>query len=1065
MRIGAMFHLLLLLGFYTTGVCLSRQYHFINQNKTWAEAQRYCRENYVDLASIDHAEEELALFRKTDFRSSRKTWIGLYDDLNSWKWSLNNDSFYKEGERVFRNWYITKPRNWGGKSLCASLSRFNGEWQATYCSALLQFLCYDGRIQASERYVLVNEHLNWTEAQRYCREHHTDLASVRSETEDHQIRLIYNIYNTYYYYDIIWIGLYRTRSWSDRSNSSFSNWKPGQPDNYDQNEYCTAVSLNNADSGKWTDENCNQTIPFLCYRTMSSASSRVYYFVNKNKTWIEAQRHCRENYTDLATIENMEEMNSLLNAVNTSYSGLAWIGLYDDPDSWRWSLDDDSLYKEGEKMYTGWYHEPDNYNGKELCVFIRSDGKWSDGDCNNYINFVCYDGRNVTDGYIWVAQFMPWAEAQHYCRQHYTDLASVRNQEDNKKILNLTGGSPAWIGLYRTRLWSDQHESTYENWRPASPYIPEQPDNGLYVFWEHGNQHCTALSLRDYGQWTDEDCLASFPFICYNKFCPGSLCTRQYHFVSENKTWTEAQRYCRGNYIDLATITNMEDMEKLVEAVYGNYSGLAWIGLYDDMNSWKWSLDNDLLYMAGERSFRNWYINKPMNWLGNSACVYFSVFDMVWWEAPCYFTLPFICFDGRRNASENYILVQRYMSWTEAQRYCREIYTDLISVRNEAENLRIRSLLRHYFSNVWIGLYRTSYWSDKSNSSFSYWNQGQPDNYGQSEHCTAVFTNSGTWTDENCGKTFPFFCYRTTSLSSRQYHFINVNKTWTEAQRYCRENYTDLATVENMEEVNTLIYTANSNYSGLAWIGLYGDLGGWRWSLDGDAFYKEGERDFRGWYEEPNNYNGKELCVSMRSTGEWSDQQCTLLLGFICYSGTHREYVWISTRMTWQEAQSFCRANYTDLASVRNETELQRILSIIHNGYEVWIGLYRSRLWSDQSNSTFTFWRPENQGYHISEPDNGLYIFGQSGSQRCTSVDSTGKWTDENCFARFPFLCYSGSNPGVVIVLRMKIQVRGNMPDSQIKELVLMQFQQELTRLGISKILKMRVRNMRKLSA
>ncbi|KAK3554979.1 hypothetical protein QTP86_002411 [Hemibagrus guttatus] len=1151
----SMFHLLLLLGFCTTGVCLSRQYHFINQNKTWAEAQRYCRENYVDLASIDNAEEELALIKTVDIRNYSPVWLGLYDDLNSWKWSLDHDdAFYQEGKTSFRNWYIHKPGNWYETRLCAVFLGFNGVWQEKHCSEVLPLICFDA--SASSRvYYFVNENKTWTEAQRYCRENYTDLATIDNMEE---MKKLLNAANTSYsglawiglyddpdswrwsldddslynegektftgwyhepdnydgkelcvfirsdgkwsdgncnsymnfvcydgrnvtdgyiwvtqfmpwaeaqhycrqhYTDLAsvrnqednkkilnltggsaaWIGLYRTRLWSDQHKSTYENWRqaspyiPEQPDNglyvfwEHGNQHCTAVSL--GDYGQWTDEDCLATFPFICYNSfdaiwwgascytmmpficfdampsishhyhfvnenktwteaqkycreiyrdlatidnmeemnnllntanvsytglawiglydilddwrwsldddafykederefrgwyhepnnyngkelcvsmyytgewfdqqctqrlgfvcynastpaMSSASSRAYYFVNENKTWTEAQRYCRENYTDLATIDNMEEMKKLLNAANTSYSGLAWIGLYDDPDSWRWSLDDDSLYNVGEKTFTGWYHEPDNYNGKELCVFIRSDGKWSDGNCNSYMNFVCYDGRNVTDGYIWVTQFMPWAEAQHYCRQHYTDLASVRNQEDNKKILNLTGGSAAWIGLYRTRLWSDQHKSTYENWRQASPYIPEQPDNGLYVFWEHGNQHCTAVSLGDYGKWTDEDCLATFPFICYNR---------------------------------------------------------------------------------------------------------------------------------RRNASESYIFVQQYMSWTEAQRYCRENYTDLISVKNKDENLRIRSLLRHYFSNVWIGLYRTSYWSDRNNSSFSYWNHGQPDNYGQSEHCTAVFTNSGTWTDENCGKTFPFFCYRTTSLSSRQYHFINVNKTWTEAQRYCRENYTDLATIENIEEVYTLIYSVNGSYSGLAWIGLYGDLGSWRWSLDDDAFYKEGERDFRGWYQEPNNYNGKELCVSMRSTGEWFDQQCTQLLGFICYSGTNREYVWISTRMTWQEAQSFCRVNYTDLASVRNETELQRILSIIYSGYDVWIGLYRSRSWSDQSNSTFTYWRPENQEYYISEPDNGLYIFGQSGSQRCTSVDSTGKWTDENCFARYPFLCYSAT--------------------------------------------------------
>ncbi|MCI4386906.1 hypothetical protein PGIGA_G00068190 [Pangasianodon gigas] len=423
----AMFHLLLLLGFCTIGVCLSRQYHFINENKTWAEAQRYCRENYVDLASIDNAEEELALIKTVDIRNNSPVWLGLYDDLNSWKWSLDDDdddddAFYQEGETSFRNWYIKKPKTSYENRSCTVFSIFDGVWQENYCSVMLPFICFDGSGNTSEIHVVVNQYMTWTEAQRYCREHYTDLTSVRNENENQKIRSL--LYHHFPHYNIVWIGLYRTRSWSDKSNASFSNWKPGRPDNYGLREYCTAVSFNHSDSGKWLDENCSQTIPFLCYNATSSASSHVYHFVNESKTWLDAQRYCRENHTDLATIDNMEEMNELLNTVNGSYSGLAWIGLYDDLDSWRWSLDDDSFYKEGEKMFRGWYHEPDNYNGKELCVYIRSDGKWSDGDCNDYKTFVCYDGRNVTEGYTWVNQVMRWAEAQHYCRQHYKDLAS-----------------------------------------------------------------------------------------------------------------------------------------------------------------------------------------------------------------------------------------------------------------------------------------------------------------------------------------------------------------------------------------------------------------------------------------------------------------------------------------------------------------------------------------------------------------------------------------------------------------------------------------------------------------
>ncbi|KAF4077083.1 hypothetical protein AMELA_G00204080 [Ameiurus melas] len=330
------------------------------------------------------------------------------------------------------------------------------------------------------------------------------------------------------YYGPFWIGLYRTRSWSDKSNSSFSNWNPGQPDNYRQNESCTAVSFNSVNYyynyyyhsylyyGKWTDENCGQAFPFLCYSTTLSSSSRQYHFINENKTWTEAQRYCRENYTDLATVDNMEEMNTLLNTVNGSYSGLAWIGLYDDLDSWRWSLDDDAFYQEGERDFRGWYQQPDNYKGHELCVYISSDGTWFDGNCDIRSPFVCYDGKNGTDDYRWILSSMPWREAQDYCREHYTDLASVRNQTDNQRILNLTGGTETWIGLYRTRLWSDKQESTYENWRTDTSYIPGQPDNGVYTQWAIGNQHCTAVLFNDSGYWTDENCFATFPFICYN---------------------------------------------------------------------------------------------------------------------------------------------------------------------------------------------------------------------------------------------------------------------------------------------------------------------------------------------------------------------------------------------------------------------------------------------------------------------------------------------------------------------------------------------------------------------
>ncbi|XP_060791484.1 macrophage mannose receptor 1-like [Neoarius graeffei] len=570
---------------------------------------------------------------------------------------------------------------------------------------------------------------------------------------------------------------------------------------------------------------------------------------------------------------------------------------------------------------------------------------------------------------------------------------------------------------------------------------------------------------------------------------------RQYHFINEKKTWAEAQRYCREKYTDLATIDTIEDMSSLLNTVTGSYLGSAWIvnnnkeslagddileteiwnsrrswiGLYNDLNSWKWSLNDDSFYKEGERSFRNWYIQKPMNWNENELCVTFVTYSELWTETSCSNMHPFICFDGKANASERYVLVTQNMNWTEAQSYCREHYTDLTSVRNDTENQKIGSLFSPYdsgYNTVWIGLYRTRSWSDKSNSSFRNWKPGQPDNYRQNESCTAVaFNDSGKWTDENCSQVLPFLCYITTtskSTSSRQYYLINQKKTWTEAQRYCREKYTDLATIDNMEDMSTLLNTVNDSYSGLAWIGLYDDLDSWRWSLDDDAYYQEGEREFRGWYQQPDNFNGQELCVSMSPTGEWFDQPCTTIKAFVCYNsknGSKNLYVGIYYKMTWEEAQKFCRANHTDLASVRNETELQQILSVT-NGSEVWIGLYRSQLWSDQSNLSFTYWRPEKGEWFETITE---YFIKVHRNQRCAAMDLSGHWTYENCFTSFPFICYTTFNTGAMMRLQVKIKANGNLFYPEIKRLVLMKLRQELKRQEISRDFILNVRNIQKL--
>ncbi len=109
--------------------------------------------------------------------------------------------------------------------------------------------------KASTGFVREPEGKNWTDAQKYCRENHTDLASVRNESENNQIedKLTDNQ---------AWIGLHRLWVWSDNSTASFTHWKTDRPQSrVGYHDDCALIDL----QGRWTDELCSKPHPFVCY--------------------------------------------------------------------------------------------------------------------------------------------------------------------------------------------------------------------------------------------------------------------------------------------------------------------------------------------------------------------------------------------------------------------------------------------------------------------------------------------------------------------------------------------------------------------------------------------------------------------------------------------------------------------------------------------------------------------------------------------------------------------------------------------------------------------------------
>ncbi|KAL7399234.1 hypothetical protein ABVT39_021880 [Epinephelus coioides] len=283
------------------------------------------------------------------------------------------------------------------------------------------------------------------------------------------------------------------------------------------------------------------------------------------------------------------------------------------------------------------------------------------------------------------------------------------------------------------------------------------------------------------------------------------------------------------------------------------------------------------------------------------------------------------------------------------------------------------------------------------------------------------------------------------SHAERQYHFVYDRKNWTEAQSYCREKYTDLATVDNMEDVNTLINMTDRNRG--PWIGLYRDS--WRWSLSDTSFYKHGETEFRRWRAgEPSYINNAAHCTAMDEDGLWNSLQCSDSLKVVCsyVRGSDVTFILINKSMTWTEAQSHCRVNYTDLTSVRNMTENQKVQELIPAGERVWIGLFRdSWKWSDGSSSSFRPWIP---GF----PDN------YGGNQLCVAADfgSSGQWFNLPCDDRTAFICYSTSTTKQVFRLKFHTQDSSLDPnDPAVMEDTLKKLKQKLKGQGLGDNIKL----------
>ncbi|CAJ1062957.1 macrophage mannose receptor 1-like [Xyrichtys novacula] len=535
-------------------------FYYINTNTTWDDAADYCEHNYIGLAQVDSSKSVETIIKISSKGYTGKAWIGLYQNNSTWTWENGQPLIYS-------NWINM------GDGFCGSIGG-DGYWIDKSCSLKRSHVCMD-----KDGFYVYDNNLSWNDSKTDCEARGYTLAYIHDEIKNAELQAELGMDDNH------WIGLSRSVSWTwteSGTNVTFQNWQTGQPDNPGSNN-CVAVQMVD---GNWTDEACTTPLPFLCYSekttTDSPESSELSHegaVRETNSTSNSTAQAVRKTMIrmKIATDANMEN-GTLISGLNQQLQkALAKQGLGELKVTWR-----KVPVKAQEQQQEDVTSEMDHTIPLLFSIF---------GLCTPSFYELCR--------FHYIDLELNWTDAQHYCRDKYSDLATIESQT---YISHFNGPKQAWIGLNDDPLsWQTTTSKDRNSWRWSSTgeitgyqnWYKQKPDN------YKGGEFC--VIFNQHGTWDDKRCDLKFYFSCYTAM--NSSSPKIFKMIASVKTWKDAQAYCRTHYTDLAMIENAQENAEVL-AQKEEDTMFMWIGL--SREAWKWS-DNR------ESSFRNWRPGHPDN--------------------------------------------------------------------------------------------------------------------------------------------------------------------------------------------------------------------------------------------------------------------------------------------------------------------------------------------------------------------------------------------------------------------------------------------------------------------
>ncbi|KAF3833054.1 hypothetical protein F7725_026719 [Dissostichus mawsoni] len=385
-----------------------------------------------------------------------KVWAGLRFLAGHWVW-VNGASMV----------YSHLPPCPPVEQVCGVLSKNGtGRVEITDCTEKRNFLStVSGLGSVVQRYyVYVQEHLNWQEAQSYCRKLMKKVCTWRS----------------------IMPG-------SACTKNKTKDWH-GAMEKAPTTSFPLHILPNTATKNAYHVRRCETYYFFFCHHAHGNYLD--YELILQSKTWSEALQYCKREFTDLATFRSIEDLDKDVEEQVFQ----VWTGLHRDGETWSWST--------GVSDFRNWAEDEPGNNGD--CVSSLNK-EMATQNCSTRFPFVCLRHNLVV-----VKENKTWREALDHCRvlnSPYNsnirfELVSVQPEDHDNVMNKVKEGDTEEVSVGRPPF---PGRSLGVGERCEYGVLPPPPCPPV-------EQGCGVLSKNGTGRVEITDCTEKRNFLCYSSY-------------------------------------------------------------------------------------------------------------------------------------------------------------------------------------------------------------------------------------------------------------------------------------------------------------------------------------------------------------------------------------------------------------------------------------------------------------------------------------------------------------------------------------------------------------------